>query len=157
MAELYERGGLRVEGITQTVKALQALGEPLEGIKAVLKSSAEILAQQAKTTVPVRSGKLARTIRPYSTTRAAFVIAGSKKVPYANPIHWGWFRDRKSEQARKSGKGYINKNIKPNPFMAKALGYTKEEIMDNYINLMEHELVRLTNLYGGTTGGRKGN
>jgi hypothetical protein len=37
-------------------------------------------------------------------------------VPYANPIHWGWFK----------------RNIKPQPFFVKALGITRDEVYQTY-------------------------
>jgi hypothetical protein len=55
------------------------------------------------------------------------IRAGLKKVPYANPIHWGWFYDRNN---------FITKNIKPNPFMARALEYNRDDILKKYAEEM---------------------
>jgi hypothetical protein len=45
------------------------------------------------------------------------VSAGNNgRVPYANPIHWGWFK----------------RNIKPQPFFVKALGITRDEVYQTY-------------------------
>jgi hypothetical protein len=45
------------------------------------------------------------------------VSAGNnRRVPYANPIHWGWFR----------------RHIRPQPFFIKALGLTRDEVYQNY-------------------------
>lgn len=145
MADLYSRSGITVEGLSGTYKALKELGEPNDSLKAILREAAETMAAASRDTVPVKSGKLKASIRPAATTRGAFVYAGNNRaglngVPYANPIHWGWFRDRKSQRAKNSRRGYINKNIRPNPFMAKALGYTREEIFRNFTDHMEREL-----------------
>lgn len=119
---------------------MKALGDDTTAIREALKKAAETMAAAAVDTIPVKTGKLKRTIRVSATNYGAFVIAGSKKVPYGNPIHWGWFVDRKSDLAKKSSRGYIKKNIKPNPFFAKALGYTKQEIFDNFTKIMETEI-----------------
>lgn len=139
--DLYSRGGITVDGLYSTTKVLKELGEPNDAIREALKRGAETLATASRDTVPTRTGKLARTIRARSSNRGAFVYVGNNTtVKYANPIHWGWFRDRKTDQARRSPKGYINKNIKPNPFLAKALGYTREEIFDNFTKVIENEV-----------------
>jgi hypothetical protein len=122
---------------------MRALGDSDAAIKEALKTAAQTMADAAKDTIPVKSGKLKRTIRVSATQYGGFVIAGSKQVPYANPIHWGWFRDRKSDRARNSSRGYINKNITPNPFFSKALGYTKLEIFDNFTKIMEREVTQI--------------
>jgi hypothetical protein len=119
---------------------MKALGEPDDALKAALKQAAETMAAASRDTVPDRTGKLKRSIRTSATARGAFVVAGNKGVPYANPIHWGWFRDRKTDQAKRSSKGYINKNIRPNPFFAKALGYTRNEIFENFTKVIENEV-----------------
>jgi hypothetical protein len=140
--DLYSRGGITVEGLSSTIRTMKALGDDTTTIRQALKAAATTMANAARDTVPTRTGRLARTIRPASTVRGAFVYAGNAAVPYANPIHWGWFRDRKSERARKSSRGYINKNIKPNPFLAKAANLNRQEIFDNFTRIMEDELTR---------------
>lgn len=146
--DLYGRGGaVEVDGLVSTIRTMQALGDSDAAIKEALYAASKTMADAARETVPVRTGKLRDSIRPYATIRGGFVIAGNARkglsgVPYANPIHWGWFRDRKSERARKNPRGYITKNIKPNPFMAKALGYTKQEIFDNFTKVIEDEVTK---------------
>lgn len=139
--DLYGRGGaVEVDGLVSTLRTMKALGEPDEALKKALKQAADTMATASRDTVPDRTGRLKRTIRTSATARGAFVLAGNKAVPYANPIHWGWFRDRKSDAAKRSPKGYVNKNIKPNPFFAKALGYTRTEIFENFTKVIENEV-----------------
>lgn len=140
--DLYSRGGITVDGLSSTIRTMKALGDDTATIREALKAAATTMAEAARDTVPDRTGALRRSIRPAATVRGAFVYAGGKAVPYANPIHWGWFRDRKSERARKSSRGYINKNIKPNPFLAKAANLNRQEIFDNFTRIMEDELTR---------------
>jgi hypothetical protein len=151
-SDLYSRqGAIGVEGLASTIRTMKALGDDTATIKEALRQAALTMAEAAKDTIPEKTGKLKRTLRVSATNYGSFVLAGTKKVPYANPIHWGWFVDRKSDAARKSSRGYIKKNIKPNPFFSKALGYTKEEIFRNFTDIMETEI---TNTVRRGIGGR---
>ena len=142
--DLYGRNGaIGVEGLVGSIRVMKQLGEPNEAIREALKQGAETWANAAKDTIPVKTGRLKSTIRTSATVRGAFGLVGNSRVPYANPIHWGWFRDRKSERARNSRAGFIRKNIKPNPFAAKALGYTRNEIFENFTKLMEDEVTKV--------------
>ena len=115
---------IEIDGLAQLFTALKKLGAPVEAITEANKAAGLPVVQTAKNIVPVRSGKLRNSIRMNRATTNVKVMAGYKRVPYANPIHWGWFRDKK--------RGF-NRNILPNPFMAKALGYTREEVVANYV------------------------
>ncbi len=115
---------IQVDGLAELFRALKAIGTPVEEIKAANKESGELVARTARNIVPVQSGALRKTIRVANVSTNVKIRAGSARVPYANPIHWGWFRDRK--------RGF-NRNILPNPFMSKALGYTREEVVANYV------------------------
>ena len=119
--------GVKVTNLREVNKALKAIGVPNDAIKAAGKESGQLVANEAKTLVPVRTGKLRNSIRVGATARGRITVsAGNNRstksaVPYANPIHWGWFK----------------RNIKPQPFFSRALGYTRGEIYDNYFNQLE--------------------
>jgi hypothetical protein len=115
---------ISIDGLSECLRALRAVGTPVEAIKEANRESGEIVAKTARNIVPVQSGALRRTIRVANVSTNVKIRAGKASVPYANPIHWGWFRDRK--------RGF-NRNILPNPFMSKALGYTREEVLLNYV------------------------
>lgn len=115
---------IQVDGLAECFRALKAIGTPVEAIKEANRESGEIVARTARNIVPVQSGALRRTIRVANVSTNVKIRAGNARTPYGNPIHWGWFRDRK--------RGF-NRNILPNPFMAKALGYTREEVLRNYV------------------------
>ena len=124
---MAEQAGIKVLNLKQITRALQAVGVPNDAIKAAGKESAESVMGEAKKLVPVRSGKLRDSIRLASNARGRVTIqAGNNRssksgVPYANPIHWGWFK----------------RNIKPQPFFVKALGLTRGEVYDRYMKNME--------------------
>jgi hypothetical protein len=117
---------IQVDGLAELFRALKAVGTPVEAIKEANRESGELVARTARNIVPVSpgGGNLRKTIRVANVTTNVKIRAGNARAPYANPIHWGWFRDKK--------RGF-NRNILPNPFMAKALGYTREEVVANYV------------------------
>lgn len=116
--------GIKVEGLKDALKALQAIGVPTAEVSAASQQAAEIVASTSRTLVPVRSGRLRASIRSKKQARKVLVSAGNNTtVPYANPIHWGWFYDKNN---------FIKKNILPNPFFSKALGITREQVYRTY-------------------------
>ena len=120
--------GIKVTNLREINRVLKAVGAPNEAIKKAGKESAEAVVQEARSLVPVRTGALRNSIRVSATARGKItVLAGNNRksksgVPYANPIHWGWFK----------------RNIKPQPFFVKALGYTRAEVYENYFNQIEN-------------------
>lgn len=116
--------GIKVTNLREITKALRNVGTPLEEIKRAGKESGELVASEARSLVPVRTGALRDSIRVSATGRSKItILAGNNRtsrsaVPYANPIHWGWFK----------------RNIKPQPFFVKALGYTRAEVYQNYLS-----------------------
>tara|TARA_B110000259_G_scaffold40556_1_gene46371 strand:- start:510 stop:920 length:411 start_codon:yes stop_codon:yes gene_type:complete len=126
--------GVKVKNLREINKALAAIGVPKEAVKDAGKESGELVANEARSLVPVRTGNLRNSIRVGATARGKItVLAGNNRtsksaVPYANPIHWGWFK----------------KHIRPQPFFVRALGYTRSEIYDNYFKQMEKLIIQET-------------
>jgi hypothetical protein len=118
-----QSGTIKVEGLRETIKDLQALGVEKQDFVNVNLEAAEILMNAARPLVPVRSGKLLGSMRASKTVQYAQVSLGRAKIPYAGPIHYGWFYDRNN---------FIKKNIKPNPFLARALNQNFSNIMARY-------------------------
>jgi hypothetical protein len=82
--------GVRVEGLTQTVKALQKAGAEVTDLKGVFGGIAALGARLAKGFAPKRTGNLAGTIRGNRAKSKAVIIAGRARFPYAGPINYGW-------------------------------------------------------------------
>jgi len=115
---------IRVENLNTLIKGLQAVGTPTAEIGEAARQAGEIVASEARNLVPVRSGRLRSTIKSKRQARRAIVSAGNNgKVPYAGPIHFGWFYDKNN---------FVQKNIMPNPFFARALGIKREEVYKTY-------------------------
>jgi HK97 gp10 family phage protein len=119
---MAEPAGIKVKGYKQAIRALQAIGVPAAEIKAAGSEAGEIVANEARALAPVRSGRLRNSIRvSKALTRVSVSAGNNRSVPYANPIHWGWFK----------------RNIKPQPFFIKALGITREEVYQNYYKTLD--------------------
>jgi HK97 gp10 family phage protein len=119
---MAEPAGVKVKGYRQAIKALQAIGVPASEIKAAGSEAGELVANQARSLAPVRTGALRNSIRVSKALNRVSVSAGNNRsIPYANPIHWGWFR----------------RNIKPQPFFIKALGITRDEVYRNYYRSLD--------------------
>jgi hypothetical protein len=116
--------GIKVEGLKEALFALKQIGVPTAEVSAASQQAAEIVAATSRTLVPVRSGRLKASIRTKKQARKVLISAGNNTtVPYAAPIHFGWFYDRNN---------FVNKNILPNPFFSKALGLTREQVYKTY-------------------------
>jgi hypothetical protein len=116
--------GIKVQGLNEALRALKAIGTPTAEVQAAAQQAGEIVASMSRTLVPVKSGKLRATIRAAKQARKVVVSAGNNsKVPYANPIHWGWYYDKNN---------FVKKNIMPQPFFAKALGLTRQQVYETY-------------------------
>jgi hypothetical protein len=119
--------GIKVKNFKEVRAALRNVGVPKEAVKDAARSSAKLVQNEAITLVPVRTGKLRDSIRigAYANGKITLQAGNNRKtrsgVPYANPIHWGWFK----------------RNIKPQPFFSKALGYTRAEIFRNYFSQLD--------------------
>lgn len=128
---MAEQTGIKVKNLKEITKALKAIGVPNDAVKEAGKNSAEAVMNEARSLVPVRSGKLRDSIKLAANARGRVSIqAGNNRtsrsgVPYANPIHWGWFK----------------RGIRPNPFFSKALGLTRDEVYRNYFTQMEKLIV----------------
>jgi hypothetical protein len=141
MTNLVKGTGVSVEGLGLTIKAMKELGASKEVLTEPGYQASIILIRAARPLIPVKTGALASTVRPRRTQYGASVQAGGKRVPYANPIHWGWLVV--SSAHRGTLKPGTYRGIKPQPFFSEALGYTQEEILANYEKLMRQTIDNL--------------
>lgn len=108
----------RVEGLNKILRALEQLdSEAKQQFKAAGKWAGEEIAKTARGIVPVRSGRLQKSIKGVATGRGAIVRAGRATLPYAGPIHFGWGR----------------RNIFPQPFLYQAADRRFDEVVDQYL------------------------
>ncbi len=83
---------IRIDGLRDLARSLKAVQDGLQKeIPRVLKPIAEGVASKARGRIRSRSGKLAGSIRPFATQRAAGVRMGKKGVEYAGPNEFGGY------------------------------------------------------------------
>jgi hypothetical protein len=126
-----QNAGIKVTGIKGSIRALRDLGVPDKAIKEGGYQAGEIVASEARSLVPVKTGKLKRSIRTSKTLNKVEVKAGGAKVPYANPIHWGWFYDKQT---------FVYKNIRPQPFFTRAIYLKRETVYKEYFRNIDNLL-----------------
>lgn len=101
------QGHIQVEGLRELSRALRQVGDTSRvTLKTAALEAANVVADEARGRVPIRSGRLLSSIRPAGRVGGAFILAGNAKTPYAKPIHFGWKK----------------RNIRPQPFLFDALG-----------------------------------
>jgi HK97 gp10 family phage protein len=134
---MVEPSSIKVTGLNQAIRALRAIGVPSAEIGKASQEAGDIVAGRARTLVPVRTGALRATIKPRKVARKVVVSAGNNtKVPYANPIHWGWNYDKVNLQA---------KNIRPRPFFTNALRTTREQVYKAFFDSIEKLIQEYSN------------
>lgn len=104
-------------------KELKAGGIDLKDMRDIHMQAARVVSQSAKPATPKVTGALAASVRPGATRTASVIRAGKGTVPYANPIHWGWFR----------------RGIQPQPWLSKAAQRTEP----TWLPLFMEELDRI--------------
>jgi hypothetical protein len=85
---------VRVEGAAELSRDFRAAGGSVRELSGAYRAIARQLAGPAQAAAPNRSGKLARSVRGRGRRTAAILTAGSARVPYAGPTHWGVPRTR---------------------------------------------------------------
>lgn len=103
------RALVQVEGLRELRRRLRRIDGGLAQLKTVNKATADYIASAARPGTPHRTGRLAASLRTSGTNRAGVIRAGTARVPYAGPIHWGWPR----------------RNIAPQPWLIEAAQRTE--------------------------------
>jgi IS5 family transposase len=107
---------VRVEGARELRATLKRAGAEMKDFTAAHREVSVIVAGAGATRAPRQTGRLASSIRPGGTKTQAIARGGGARVPYANPIHWGWPR----------------RNIRPSLFLTTAAKDTEEQWVEVY-------------------------
>lgn len=81
---------VQVDGSKELRKTMKRAGEDFADLKAVHEAAGQIVVDAARGLAPVVSGALAGSIRASRLANGVSVKVGGNRIPYANPIHWGW-------------------------------------------------------------------
>ena len=79
-----------VAGGRRFAATMRKAGADLDELKQVNRRAAQIALPAVTGRTPARTGRLRRSVRVGATRRAGVIRAGSKAVPYAGPINYGW-------------------------------------------------------------------
>lgn len=85
--------GLRVEvkGLKETLRALDMAGADAQDMRDLMHSTGTIIADAARPLAPVKTGRLAGSIRAGRGKTKAVIRAGTPaRSPYAGVVHYGW-------------------------------------------------------------------
>jgi len=119
-----------VTGLREVVRNLEKIGDAVtvrNELKEVFVEIGRMVAIDAASLAPKRSGRLAASIKPTNTKNKAAIRVGSARVPYAGPINYGWPR----------------RNIKASRFLQRAI----DADTDNAIRMMDEGLSRIISKY----------
>lgn len=94
---------VRVEGLRRTVRALDRAGAGVDDVRDALGRIAANVEPDYKRYTPRARGRLQGTYRIGKAKSRAVIYVGTRAVPYAGPINYGW----------------RGRNIKPAHFIAK--------------------------------------
>lgn len=120
---------VRIDGLNDVLRDLRRLKErdTLKAIRQANLDAAKLVAEQGKIEAPRRSGRLAASVGARATQKSGSVKAGSpSRVPYAGPIHFGWFR----------------RHIRPNPFLYRAVDKRIGEVFAAYTKQLDQAIER---------------
>jgi hypothetical protein len=131
MAAVGRPDVIEVEGLKELSRALKRMDGNIKDLTKVNRDAAGLVATRAQALVPVRSGRLKKSIRPGASKSRGYIAAGGRKVPYAGPIHFGWHR----------------RHIVPQPFIFDALAQRHDEVVAKY----EKEIAVLVRRVGRET------
>ncbi len=87
---MARRAVVEILGEKELRRTLKKAGVDMADFRVAHLQASQIVAGRAAPVTPKVTGALRQSVRPGATQTAAIVRAGSARVPYANPIHWGW-------------------------------------------------------------------
>lgn len=137
------RFGVNVTGATRLKRSMRQAGINVGELKDANRAAANIVAVAARARAPIgrpsrkggrgrraTGGRLMKSIRAGASQKAGVVKAGSARVPYANPIHWGWPK----------------RHIKPNYFLSEAAIATESIWVRNYERHMNNVIRKVNGI-----------
>jgi len=129
---LAPRGvAVKVSGARELQRDLRRAGVDAKDLRGANRDIARWFAPTAAERAPYRTGRLSESVKGLGTATKAVITAGSAKVPYAGPIHFGW--PTRPDPTR----GWRGGPIVPQPFIYQALDERRDEVLDTYQAYMD--------------------
>jgi hypothetical protein len=119
--------GVRIVGLNRFVTTMRKAGADMDELKDAHRRAGDIVANEARTRAPRRTGRLSSSIRPARQVRRTRIMAGGAATRYAGPIHWGW-------PARRIG---------AQPFLVDAAHATEPRWLPAYLDDVEKALAQV--------------
>ena len=120
---------VEVVGLGKFLRQIKQLDpDVLAELKAANRDIADDVTSTAKQLAPRLTGRLGASVRPGATNRTGIVRAGSKRVPWAGPQHFGW----------------AARNIEPQPFLYDALDDRRDEVVTRYREAVNDAVRKVT-------------
>jgi hypothetical protein len=85
---------IRVYGLAELRRDLRRAGEDLGDLRDGLRAAADVVARDARSRVPVRSGRARDSVRATAGGNRAYVVGGRATVPYYGWLDFGSRRPR---------------------------------------------------------------
>ncbi|KFI84484.1 bacteriophage protein, PF04883 family [Bifidobacterium reuteri DSM 23975] len=119
---------IQLKGAGQLARGLKKAGVDMKDLRQINKQAAQVVVPEAKNLAPKgRTGKLAASVRAGATQKAGVVRTGSKRVPYAGVINYGWPKH----------------NIKPTRFANQAAKNTEPQWTQLYADAVQKIINRI--------------
>lgn len=131
---------IAIDGEKETLAELRkaAAGGFRKAVEAAIDDSLEIIADEARRLVPVRTGRLKRSIK---TKRRKNGLSGDIYCDYPQPQDKKKTRKGKKEYyAFAVEKGSKKRNMKPQPFLFPAVDNTQKKVEERMMKVLEEAM-----------------
>jgi hypothetical protein len=127
-----DRPAIHIEGLDELRRGLRRAKDAglNQALRDANKEIAKAIVDKALPNVPVRSGRLKRSVRALGNLGGAVGKAGSASVPYAQAIHWGQSTGNTNFKTGKYSKG--RHAIAGRPFLREAAQEIERTVIDDY-------------------------
>ncbi|HEY7821856.1 MAG TPA: hypothetical protein VIG24_03425 [Acidimicrobiia bacterium] len=147
---------VQVKNLKEVQRRLRAVGDDaVKDLKKAHGEAARVVEGQAKIEVPVKRigtgdsayirrgavpGRLKQSIRSSGQARAGVVRAGTKALPYAGVVHYGW--PNRPNYGMWNGKIVWGGPIRENKFLYRALLKKEDEVEEIFVRLVNEAIDR---------------
>ncbi len=125
---------VKIEGAKELSRSFRAAGGTVKELSGAYRKVAQQLVPPAQREAPRRSGDLAASTRGRGQRTRAILTAGTARVPYAGPVHFGnpttkTFPAHKANPKRSSG---TLGRMRPNPWLYRTADRRRDEVTEAF-------------------------